>query len=278
MPRTGAPPMIGDTPTTVFARIASAIPGTARIVPMLTTGLDGGSTTTSASASASSTPGAGEACAAPAKSKPAAGTPAPIRTHHSWKCTVRPASSPSSTTWVSTRSSDIGSSVTPGCHRWHSTAVTADSGSPAASMLVRCRCVAMSASPRLNEFGQDVVGVPGPAPALFLVDATAEGVHHGVKVGGHVQAEKGDVVAGVAYDGDLGIGSFGYEPAQEAGTPDATRGHGDAHGGKSGNRGLALSAHPPGSDGAKPVTPRFWPGLITSSSANSHQYHGSRLT
>src|SRR5262249_34955113 len=90
------------------------------------------------------------------------------------------------------------------------------------------------------------VGVPGPAPALFLVDATAEGVHHGVEVGGHVQAKKGDVVAGVAYDGDLGIGSFGYEPAQEAGTPDATRGHGNAHGGKSGNRGRALPAHPPG--------------------------------
>jgi len=96
-----------------------------------------------------------------------------------------------------------------------------------------------------GEFGQDVVRVPGPAPALFLVDATAEGVHHGVEVGGHVQAEKGDVVAGVAYDGDLGVGSFGYEPAQEASTPNATRGHGDAHGGKSGNRGRPLPAHPP---------------------------------
>ena len=74
IPRTGAPPMIGDTPTTVLARIASAIPGTARIVPMLTTGLDGGIRITSAPAIASSTPGAGDACAAPAKTKPVAGT------------------------------------------------------------------------------------------------------------------------------------------------------------------------------------------------------------
>ena len=50
MPRTGAPPMIGETPTTVWARTASAIPGTARMAPTLTTGLDGGSSTQSAAA------------------------------------------------------------------------------------------------------------------------------------------------------------------------------------------------------------------------------------
>ena len=57
--------MIGETPTTVFARTASAMPGTARMVPMLTTGLDGGNRTTSASVTASSTPGAGLASSAP---------------------------------------------------------------------------------------------------------------------------------------------------------------------------------------------------------------------
>ena len=91
MPRTGAPPMIGETPTTVFARTASAMPGTARMVPMLTTGLDGGNRTKSASPMASSTPGAGAASSAPARTIPAAGTAACSRTHHSWKWTVRAA-------------------------------------------------------------------------------------------------------------------------------------------------------------------------------------------
>src|SRR3984957_7296813 len=89
MPRTGAPPMIGDTPTTVLARTASAIAGTARMAPMLTTGLEGGNRTTSAAAIASSTPGAGRARAAPSTMMSAAGTSACSRTHHSWKCTVR---------------------------------------------------------------------------------------------------------------------------------------------------------------------------------------------
>src|ERR1022692_3426676 len=66
MPRTGAPPMIGETPTTVLALTASAMPGTARMMPMLTTGFDGGSRTKSAASIASSTPGAGFAPAAPA--------------------------------------------------------------------------------------------------------------------------------------------------------------------------------------------------------------------
>jgi len=43
------------------------------------------------------------------------------------------------------------------------------------------------------------------APALGLVDAAAEGVHHGVEVGADPQPEQGDVVAGVADDGDLGV-------------------------------------------------------------------------
>ena len=177
MPRTGAPPMIGETPTTVLARTAPAIPGTARMAPTLTTGLDGGSSTQSAAAIASSTPGAGAAVSAPVNVIAAAGTAACIRTHHSWKCTVRrpppappapsaplvpsarpapSAPSPASVTWVSTRSSVIGSRMTPGCHRSLSARVTADSGRPARSMPVRAMCVAKSRSPRLNQ--------PGPAP------------------------------------------------------------------------------------------------------------------
>ena len=57
--------MIGETPTTALAATAALMPGTARMVPMLTTGLDGGNSTTSAASMASSTPGAGRARSAP---------------------------------------------------------------------------------------------------------------------------------------------------------------------------------------------------------------------
>src|SRR5579875_1082842 len=153
MPRTGAPPMIGDTPTTVLALTASLMPGTVRIGPMLTTGLDGGNSTTSAAAIASSTPGAGVASAAPDGTIETAGTSACSRSHHSWKCTVRRAPSSSMTTCVSTRSSDMGSSRTPGRHRRHSAAVISDSGWPSASIRVRTMWVAMSLSPRVNQSG-----------------------------------------------------------------------------------------------------------------------------
>ena len=60
-----------------------------------------------------------------------AGTSARSRIQYSWKCTTRcpeGAVASSTATWVSTRSSVIGSSVTPGRHRSHSAAVTAESG------------------------------------------------------------------------------------------------------------------------------------------------------
>ena len=73
-PFTARPPMMGETPTTgaLAARIASLIPGTARIGSMLMKGLDG-QTTTQASAgpeSASSTALDGRAASAPSNSKP----------------------------------------------------------------------------------------------------------------------------------------------------------------------------------------------------------------
>ncbi len=165
--------MMGDTPTTVLAATAALMPGTARMVPMLTTGLDGGNSTTSAASMASSTPGAGRARSAPDAMICAAGVAACMRTHHSWKCTTRsfsrgersprdppcswggspPPRTPASTTWVSTGSSDIGSSRTPGCHRRQSASVTADSGSPAASSWLRRMWVAKSLSPSVNQSG-----------------------------------------------------------------------------------------------------------------------------
>jgi hypothetical protein len=106
------------------------------MVPMETTGLDGGSRMTSVSRSASRTPGAGVAESAPIGNTARAGTAACIRTQYSWKCTARrPDGSESSSTtmWVSTRSSLIGSNVTPGpwtaeSQRSQSAAVTAESG------------------------------------------------------------------------------------------------------------------------------------------------------
>ena len=145
--------MIGDTPTTVRAATAALIPGTARMVPMLTTGLDGGNSTTSAAPMASSTPGAGRARSAPEAMICTAGVAACIRTHHSWKCTTRGSPGPASTTCVSTGSSDIGSSRTPGCHRRQSASVAADSGSPSASSWLRRMWVAKSLSPSVNQSG-----------------------------------------------------------------------------------------------------------------------------
>ena len=130
MPRTGARPMIGESPTTGagVSRSASRMPGTARIVPMLTTGLLGASSTTSASAIDSGTPGAGLASSRPIWTKPCAGSAAWCLIHHSWKWIALRAPSSSTTTCVSQRWSDIGSIRTPGCHRAHSAAVTSESG------------------------------------------------------------------------------------------------------------------------------------------------------
>ena len=149
MPRTGAPPITGLMPTTGAAvvRSASRTPGIARIVPTETTGFDGGTTTTSASAIAASTPGAGVAVARFVCTNRAAGSAARCRTHHSSKWISWPSAV---TTCVSTSSSVIGSSVTPGAHRSARRAVTCDSGSPSRSSSVRARWVARSRSPSVN--------------------------------------------------------------------------------------------------------------------------------
>ena len=122
--------MIGENPTTGadVATNASRMPGTARMVPMLTTGLLGAMSTTSASAIASSTPGAGRASSAPTGTNDSAGSKAWCSIHHDWKWMALRAPSISTTTWVSQRWSVIGSSRTPGSHRAHNAAVTSLSG------------------------------------------------------------------------------------------------------------------------------------------------------
>ena len=78
--------MIGLTATTRSRRLANAVrtPGTARIVPIDTTGLDGAITIVSAAAIASRTPGAGEAVSTPANSILVIVSRAPSRTRYSW--------------------------------------------------------------------------------------------------------------------------------------------------------------------------------------------------
>ncbi len=77
-----------------------------------------------------------------------------------------------------------------------------------------------------GQLGPDAEGLPGPPPALVLVDAAAE---DGVQVRADPQAEQRDVVAGVPDDGDLGFGRGLLEAAEEAGGAHAAREHGDAH-------------------------------------------------
>ena len=144
------------------------------------------------------------------------------------------------TTWVSTRSSLIGSSVTPGSQRRHRAAVTSQSGIARREHLaaydVGGEVAVTEPEPgRPDAVERELVaygvGLVGPAPALFLVDATAEGVHDRVQVGADPQPEKGDVVGGVADHGDLRVGDGGAQPAQEAGGTDAAGGDHDMHAG-----------------------------------------------
>ena len=59
------------------------------------------------------------------------------------------------------------------------------------------------------------------APSLLLADAAAEGVHDRVQVRAHAQAEQGDVVTGIAEDGDLSARGSRLQAAQEARCADA---------------------------------------------------------
>lgn len=83
---------------------------------------------TSAPAMASRTPGAGLACSAPTGTMACAATEARIFTQYSWKWMALLSPSTSIATCVSTRSSDIGMSRTPGFQRAQSASVTALSG------------------------------------------------------------------------------------------------------------------------------------------------------
>ena len=218
------------------------------MMPIDTTGLLGGSSTTSARRIASSTPGAAVARSSPATTNRRAGTVAWCRTHHSWKWIARsPPSSSSTTTWVSTGTSVIGSSsmrCSGRPHRAASRAVTSLSEAPCPSHCERTTWVPTSRSPRREplrdgtvrrELALHPVALVGAAPALALVDAVAERVEQGVEVGADPQAEQGDVVAGVRDDGDRRVREAGSgvevvaQTADEAGSADAAGEGRDVH-------------------------------------------------
>ena len=138
MPRTGAPPTIGETPT-IRAEAdpsASRIPGTERMVPIDTTGFDGATRIADADAIASRTPGAGRAAGAPARYTERTGSVAPRPTQYSWKCTSSPLSR---TMRVSTGSSVIGRSRARSPNRRAMRAVASDNDEPEDIMSVRTR-------------------------------------------------------------------------------------------------------------------------------------------
>ena len=241
IPRTGAPPMIGDSPTTGAraARSAVRMPGTARMVLIDTTGLDGAIRISSACAIAS------RHARRRLRRRPrrpgrtsSAGSSARWRTHHSWK-------------WIARRPPSaldhhVGLAALVG-HRQQP-----DAGLPA---LAQRRGDVGQRVAGVQHLGADQVGgdvevaeaeparfgavggqllrdppaLTGPSPAAFGVVRAGQGVHHAVQVGADPQAVQGDVVAGVDDRGDVGIRVRPAHTLQEPGTADAAGQHHDPH-------------------------------------------------
>ena len=145
---------------------------------------------------------------------------------------------PRSATCVSTRSSDIGSSRTPGLP------AGAERLGDGAERIARAEHLRTDdvggevAVAEAEPLGSDAVrrellldreGLVRTPPALLLVDATAEGVHHGVEVGADLQPEQMDVVTGVADDRDVRVGRGLLETAEETGAADAAGQNHNAH-------------------------------------------------
>ena len=174
-----------------------------------------------------------------------AGTSAWWRIQYSWKCTAlrSPDSGSSMTTCVSTRSSVIGNSSTPGSPA----SQRAQRGGDGAERVARLEHlgahevggdvpVAQAEPARFHAVRRELLlGVPGllPAtPAPVGVDAVAEGVHHGVQVGAHLEPVHPDVVGRVGHDGHRGGRPGALDEAQqslqEPRAADAAGEHGDA--------------------------------------------------
>src|SRR5262245_48262611 len=81
---------------------------------------------------------------------------------------------------------------------------------------------------QLAEYG---VALAVPPPALLLANTSAERVHDRVEVWTHLQAERHEVVTGVADHGDVGIRGRSAQAAQEPGGTDPAGQNCDAHAG-----------------------------------------------
>ena len=178
----------------------------ARIVPMLTNGLDGASTIElrrrdgredlAASGAAPSTPACRTAVTSTAWWR---------CTKYSWNSSQRPVDQQlRADRVVGHRQQRAPGRPAPPARR----AVTSVSRSPASSACVRTRWVARSRSPSPNQVGapyalQHLLGRPGlvaHAPAGRLVGPARQGVHDRVQVGRDAQAVELQVIAGVDDD------------------------------------------------------------------------------
>ena len=111
-----------------------------------------------------------------------------------------------------------------------------------------------------GELALDVVRLVRAPPALGLVDAAAQRVEDGVEVGTDAQPEEGDVVSGVADDGDVGALELrgavdvGEQATQEAGAPDPAGEGGDVHGRESVTVRSGARRLPAATDGVRPTS------------------------
>ena len=148
-PLIARPPISGLTATDGTRRRSTAArtSSTARIGQMLMNGLLGQTTIRSACSIASTTPDAGVASSSPSKRTRSTSSVWRRATNHSWN-----GNEPSGVSiQVRRRSSVAGSSRASTPNAAASRAVTAESGSPAASAWLRTRCSPRSRSPSMNQ-------------------------------------------------------------------------------------------------------------------------------
>ena len=213
---------MGDRPTTgaAVSRSAARMPGTPRMVPTETTGLDGGRITRSAPVIASRTPGAGVDWSRPTNDQllgrdlGVQAHPVLLEVHDALAAGL---GGSAIATWVSTRSSVIGSRrsrprtgcAPPSAQRLRDLGEgVAGLQHLAADQVGRDVAVAQPEPRRLDAVRlQVLLGVEGlvaATPPALEVDALAEGVHHGVEVGADLEPVDPQVVGRVGDDGDLG--------------------------------------------------------------------------
>ena len=226
MPRTGAPPMIGDTPTTGPGAgvTASRIPGTPRIVPMETTGLLGRDQH--------------DVCAEDRleHARPGGGVVDPDlheRLGRQARAVLDPPLLEVDRAAPFVRLHDdvrlaalVGHRQQPDAglpplaqRRGHLGQRVAGVEHPGADEVGRDVEIAEAEPGRFGTVVRQLVLDP-PAlvlasPAAFVIGAAAEGVHHAVEIGTDAQSVQRDVVAGVHDRGQVVVGARGPDSAQE---------------------------------------------------------------